>query len=134
MTTLLTQFWIDCLPWRLSYFNNFYEIFLESSLLTLLHMDVRATCFLYAHSHQRTEDWNYDNSQERVHCYGCCLWVGMDLRAFWSMEEEFEVEILFRVGRQVRSGLGKVIFDMRTKVDLLGAHCGGITDPAAQRP
>lgn len=87
-------------------------------------MDVRATCFLWTHSHQRTEDWNYNNSQERVHYItrvqpctqlnishavtnflGCCLWVGMDLRALWSTEEKFGVEILFWVGRQAKRRL-----------------------------
>lgn len=36
---------------------------------------------------------------------GCCFWVGMDLRALWSTEEKFGVEILFWVGRQAKRRL-----------------------------
>lgn len=42
-------------------------MFLESPLLTFVYVDFRATCFVCAHPRQRTEDWNYDNSEERVH-------------------------------------------------------------------
>lgn len=117
--------WLNHLPQRFSSFKRFYKIFLERSFLTFLHVDVRATCFLCAYSSKGTEDWNYNNSEEREHYVtlctalylnsnishvvtnflGCCLWVGMDLKAFWSTEEKFEVEILFRVGRQPKWGL-----------------------------
>lgn len=34
---------------------------------------------------------------------GCCLWVGIDLKACWGVEkEESEAELLLRAGRQFK--------------------------------
>lgn len=96
----LFSYLLACGCW--SYFLSFYWFKSSNGRLELRWQWVKGTlCY-----HNTASYLNSNISHLVTKLLGCCLWVGMDLKAFWSMEKEkFEVELHLKVGRQVKRGL-----------------------------